>query len=192
MHKKAVKIIVVEDDENVLEITARAITDKGYHVITATNSEDALIAIRKDKPQIALIDVDLPGAGGIELCKMINQDKNLPKIYTILISGKLTSEQTRIEGLNIGADAYLLKPISTDEILAWINVFIRIKTSEDELKHLKDNLEKLVKERTEELQNRNEELERYNKLFVGREFRIKELKEMVINLQHENRNLKDV
>ena len=51
MHKKAVKIIVVEDDENVLEITARAITDKGYHVITATNSEDALIAIRKDKPQ---------------------------------------------------------------------------------------------------------------------------------------------
>jgi len=126
------KILVVDDTPELLDITTRALVKEGYIVVTAKNGADCIRMIENEKPDILLLDVVLPDANGIDLSKTIKQDPNYLSLYIILISSFRTASSNISQGLESGADAYLVKPIENRELLAHVTSACRIlKTERD-------------------------------------------------------------
>lgn len=128
------KILVVDDTPELLDIMSRALRKADYQIVTAKNGAECLQMLENEKPDILLLDVILPDVNGIELAKSI---KNIPKytsVYIILISSFRTSSEHISEGLENGADGYLVKPVENRELLARVASACRILTTERESK----------------------------------------------------------
>jgi len=102
---------------------------------------------------VALIDVQLPGMDGIELCRRFKANEDASRVPIILITGYKTSPELKADGLAAGADDFLLKPIDNIELVAKIKAMLRIKRSEDELRGINARLEEMVARRTQELRD---------------------------------------
>ncbi len=115
------KILVVEDDEALRETLAYNLGREDYHVRAVENGLLALEAARVDHPDLVLLDLMLPGMDGIEVCRILRQEMNVP----ILILTARDDEIDRVVGLEIGADDYITKPFSMRELMARVKAHLR-------------------------------------------------------------------
>lgn len=132
------KILIVEDEKDSRFIYERLLTKNGYDIKTAENGDEALKVIEEYKPKIILADWTMPKLNGIELCNIIKNKEEYKLIYFILLTAR-TSLKDRVEGLDTGADDYLVKPIDNQELVARIRAGLRIHNLQNELKSIEHN-----------------------------------------------------
>ena len=111
-------ILVVDDDTEIINYM-RLLFSQDYRIITCLDAETALEEMRAEEPNIVLSDVAMPGKDGYQLCQEIKQDIQLSHIPVILVTAKVTAEN-QVEGLNVGADAYVTKPFDPSVLSALI------------------------------------------------------------------------
>ena len=116
------KILLVDDEEEFVTTLAERLELRGIQALVATDGEAALDLIETDPPQIVILDVMMPGLGGLEVLKRIKTQT--PKIPVILLTGR-GSTQEGIEGMKLGAADYLMKPINIEELIKKIQVSIK-------------------------------------------------------------------
>ena len=123
MRAKA-KIIVVEDEADILDVIEYNLTREGYKVLGFRDGEQGLEAIRGEDPQLVLLDLMLPGMDGIEICKKVKEDPVTRDVPVIMITAK-TEESDVVLGLGVGADDYVSKPFSPKELVARVKAVLR-------------------------------------------------------------------
>lgn len=128
------KILVVDDHEQNCEILEDVLIAWGYKVSKAFHGMEALQLAIKDKPDIILLDVMLPGMNGFEVCKKLKNNNNTRNIPIIMLS-VLNDVEDRIRGFNVGADIFLSKPISYNELKNRIISLINNKKLLDKMEH---------------------------------------------------------
>ena len=121
------KILVVEDEENILEAIKYSLTSEGFDVYGAEDGEKGLEMARELAPDLVVLDVMLPKIDGFEVCRMLRKDMDLP---VFMLSAK-AEEIDRVVGLEIGADDYITKPFSMRELLLRIKAILKRNPSED-------------------------------------------------------------
>jgi len=135
------KILVVEDDEDILELISYNLKKDGYTVFTCTSGELALDSARKNNPSLVVLDIMLPGMDGLEVCKLLKHDPVTINIPVIMLTAK-NEESDVVSGLEIGADDYMAKPFSPKVLIARIRNLIRRrdkdKTDPDQVVKRKD------------------------------------------------------
>jgi two-component system phosphate regulon response regulator PhoB len=118
------KILVVEDEPDIQELHRYNLSKEGYQVLLCSNGNDALVQIRRHKPDLILLDLLLPGRDGLDVCRTIRQDSQLNATGIIMVTAK-GEESDIISGLELGADDYVTKPFSTRVLLARIHTVLR-------------------------------------------------------------------
>ncbi len=117
------KILIIDDEPDILKVTFARLKVSGYDVITAASAEEGFKLIGKDKPDLILLDLILPGMQGEDLCKVVKSDKELSKIPVLLFTA--TVDDIYIKAKLSCADDYILKPFDPDELLAKIKKLIK-------------------------------------------------------------------
>ena len=115
------KILVVEDDRNLLDTLKYNLRKEGYDVVTAVDGAEALDVARREKPDLIILDLMLPKVSGFEVCRILRKDMTVP----ILMLTAKADETDKIVGLEIGADDYMTKPFSLRELLARVRAMLR-------------------------------------------------------------------
>jgi two-component system, OmpR family, response regulator len=117
-------ILVVDDDAGFRALVCDALAQAGYETLEAERGDQAYELALKERPALALLDVNLPGLSGYELCHRIHKDIDggLPVIF---VSGDRTESFDRVAGLLIGADDYLVKPVAPDELVVRVRSVLR-------------------------------------------------------------------
>jgi two-component system cell cycle response regulator len=131
----AVRILVVDDLPDNVEILRARLTSRGYDIATASSGEEALEVVKNDPPQLILCDVMMPGIDGYEVSRRIraaNATGELAFIPIILVTA-LNQTEDIVHGLNVGADDYIAKPYNFQELEARVRAMLRIKRLQDEL-----------------------------------------------------------
>ncbi|MGB1071839.1 MAG: response regulator [Planctomycetota bacterium] len=123
MRAKA-KIIVVEDEADILDVIEYNLTREGFKVLGFRDGEQGLEAIKGEEPQLVLLDLMLPGIDGIEICKKVKEDPLTRDVPVIMITAK-TEESDVVLGLGVGADDYVSKPFSPKELVARVKAVLR-------------------------------------------------------------------
>ena len=144
MRASRARILCVDDDEDLLHINSTVLQSAGYDVVRACSGNECLRRIREVRPDLVLLDVMLPDANGFDVCRKIKEDPELLGTYVILISGMEISSDSQIRGLQTGADGYLVRPISGQELLARIQSILRIKITEMALRKSMEQYQMLV------------------------------------------------
>jgi two-component system, NtrC family, sensor kinase len=140
------RILVADDDPGVLLLFTTLLGDEGYEVHEASTGKGCLDAARLHHPDIILLDVMLPDVTGVEVCRRIKAERGLQGTFVILVSGAMVSSEYQAEGLNVGADGYIIKGVSNREFLARIQSMTRIKRAEDALREKEEEQGKLISE----------------------------------------------
>src|SRR5512135_2944382 len=115
------RILIIEDDEAIVKVLKRALAYEGYQVDAALDGETGLALARDHHPDLAVLDLMLPGMDGIEVCQRLRSGGNLP----ILMLTARDTVQDRVLGLDAGADDYMVKPFELDELLARVRAVAR-------------------------------------------------------------------
>jgi two-component system, OmpR family, KDP operon response regulator KdpE len=115
------RILVVDDDPQIRRAMRTTLTARGYEVADARNGEEALEELRSAAYDLVLLDMNMPGMGGIETCRLIRSSSEVA-IIMLTVSN---SEKDKVEALDAGADDYITKPFSTPELLARIRATLR-------------------------------------------------------------------
>lgn len=154
------KILAIDDKKNNLTTIKGVITSNipDCKVLTALSGKKGIEIARKEQPDIILLDVIMPHMNGYETCRKLKVNELTKHIPVIMITAIDTDPKSRIKGLEIGADAFLSKPIDPVELSAQVNVMLRIKEAEDKLRWEKNVLSELVLEKTKELRIINKDL----------------------------------
>ncbi|SFR13581.1 response regulator transcription factor [Desulfoscipio geothermicus] len=118
------KILVVDDEKNILELISYNLKREGYTVVTADNGLDALQTAQDVKPDLIILDIMLPGKDGLEVCRQLRFNPETYNIPIIILSAK-DEEIDKVVGLEVGADDYVTKPFSPRELLARIKAHLR-------------------------------------------------------------------
>lgn len=115
------KILIIEDEQPIAEIIQFNLAKEGYTVIIANNGEDGLKLALSENPDLILLDLMLPGMDGMDVCRLIRQQADMP----ILMLTAKDSEVDKVLGLEMGADDYITKPFSNRELLARVKANLR-------------------------------------------------------------------
>jgi diguanylate cyclase (GGDEF)-like protein len=126
------RILIVDDHEDNVELLRARLEAWGYKTVCAMDGAEALRAVYESKPDLVLLDVMMPEVDGIEVARRIKSDPSLPFI-PIILQTALDSVESKIEGLDAGADDYITKPIHFSELQARVRSLLRIKALQDEL-----------------------------------------------------------
>lgn len=110
------KLLIVEDDPTMREIMRNALAPQGYDCLAAASADEGWKQCLKAKPDLILLDVHLPDESGIALCRRFKAEPRLRHIPILIMTGEARSVESRVEGLEAGADGYLLKPFSLSEL----------------------------------------------------------------------------
>jgi PAS domain S-box-containing protein len=121
-----IRILVVDDNPEVLHSTARLLGKTGYTVMQATGGEEALAAVRQQRPDLLLMARDMPDTDGVEVCRQIKHDPALAAVFVIIVSEVSAASDEQAEGLEAGADGYIARPIANRELLARLAAYVRI------------------------------------------------------------------
>ncbi len=148
---EATTILVTDDDPRILRLMTQVLRRAGYEVLEASTGKECLEAVKAHHPDIVLLDVMLLDTTGIELCRQIKADESLQGIFVILLSGVQASSDSQADGLNVGADGYIAKPISNKELLARVQSMVRIERMVDALREKEKEQQKLILELQEAL-----------------------------------------
>ena len=151
------KIFIIEDETSIIQLVQHNLEKDGFIVSSAINGNEGLKDLKKFEPNLLLLDWMLPDLSGIEICKSIRKDTSYKNLPVIMLTAK-GEEEDKIKGLDSGADDYLTKPFSYNELLARIKAILRRsdpKTVSDTLEFddlRLDRLEKRVFRDTIEIQ----------------------------------------
>jgi len=115
------RILVVDDEPQIRRIMRTALTTAGYEVEDAKTGEDALAKVRDYRPDLVLLDINMPGMGGLAACRALRADPNV----AIVMLTVHNTEAAKVEALDAGADDFVSKPFSTPELLARIRAVLR-------------------------------------------------------------------
>jgi DNA-binding response OmpR family regulator len=115
------KILIVEDDPNLLESLVYNLRNEGYEAVTAVDGAEALEVARREKPNLIMLDLMLPKMSGFEVCRILRKETIVP----ILMLTAKVEETDKIVGLEIGADDYMTKPFSLRELIARVRAMLR-------------------------------------------------------------------
>ena len=121
MHGRDPRVLVVEDDEEIAQVLQRSLRMEGYEVRLAFDGEAALDAASAFNPDLVILDLGLPKLDGVEVAKALRADDDVP----ILILTARDALESRVEGLDAGADDYLVKPFERQELLARMRALLR-------------------------------------------------------------------
>lgn len=115
------KVLVVDDDKNILDVLKYNLLKEGYAVATAEDGFKALEVARSEKPDLIILDIMLPGLNGLEVCRILRKETSVP---ILMLTAKI-EEIDKVVGLEVGADDYITKPFSIRELLARIGATLR-------------------------------------------------------------------
>ena len=125
------RILVVDDEPDAIELIRFNLKASGYEVLTAEDGEEALVKARKFSPDMILLDVMLPEIDGLEVCKILRRDPATASLPIIMLTAK-ASEIDRVLGLEFGADDYVTKPFSPRELMLRVRNLLKRKESSRE------------------------------------------------------------
>jgi DNA-binding response OmpR family regulator len=118
------QILVAEDDRDIASLIAHYVQKSGWQAHIATSGDEALAYARKQPVDIVILDVMLPGISGLEVCRLLRADRTTAALPIIMVTAR-AEETDRIMGLEIGADDYISKPFSPNELMARIRALMR-------------------------------------------------------------------
>ena len=118
------KILLADDEPDILEIVSYNLSAEGYEVICAKNGNEAIDLAKKHLPSMIILDVMMPGKNGIEVCKILRLQPQFKDTVIIFLSA-LSDEGTEVKGLETGADDYITKPISPKVLISKVNALFR-------------------------------------------------------------------
>ncbi|MFP4306482.1 MAG: response regulator [Desulfococcaceae bacterium] len=147
------KILIIDDETEILNFIQRLLSKymPEIKVIAVNSGLTGIERAHADQPDTILLDINMPDLSGFDVCRRLKADDRTRHIPIIIFTGMHTDSRSRIKGLDLGADAFLTKPIGGAELVSQVKVMLRIKRSEDLLRQEKDLLEAAVEERTREL-----------------------------------------
>jgi diguanylate cyclase (GGDEF)-like protein len=147
-------LLVADDDRTVRAQVRDGLDLQGYRFVEASDGAEVLTALRVEKPDLLLMDVEMPGMGGVEVCRIVkaNQGHGFGFLPVILMTARRTSG--KIEGLELGADDYLIKPFDMLELSARVKSMLRLKALQDALLEKNRELDRA----NHELEQRRQEL----------------------------------
>lgn len=120
----AQKILVVEDEPDIRKLVTYNLAQERYKVLEAEDGEQALKIVQRDKPNLVILDLMLPGLSGLEVCKLLRERPDTAKLPILMLTAK-AGETDRVLGLEMGADDYLSKPFSPRELVARVRAILR-------------------------------------------------------------------
>lgn len=148
-----INILIVDDNALVLKAYANVLSKRGYRVLTAGNGNSALRIIKQEKISLILLDVMLPDLSGLEILRLLKSNPKTEHIFVVLISSMATSPGNQIEGMELGADGYLVKPMPVWELVVRVNGFLKhmrsielLKISEERYRRISERTEEALKE----------------------------------------------
>jgi len=136
MEPKGKKILVADDEPDILEIIQYNLRKEGYEIITAKDGDDALTKIKSYKPDLIILDIMMPKKTGIQVCEILRAQPAYRDTLIIFLTA-LNDEGSQIRGLESGADDYISKPISPKVLNSRVNAIFRRLTTETEEKAIK-------------------------------------------------------
>jgi two-component system, OmpR family, KDP operon response regulator KdpE len=115
------RILIVDDEPNIVATVSPLLRARGYEVVSAMSGRAGLDAVERDKPDLVVLDLGLPDLDGAEVCRQIRQTSNVP----ILVLSARGAERDKVAALDAGADDYVTKPFGPEELLARIRAALR-------------------------------------------------------------------
>ena len=137
-------ILIVDDDDRVRALFAECLRTKGYEVREAVAGSQGLEMARKHLPDLVLLDVRLPDVNGVEICRQIKNDPMLADVFVALCSGEATDVGHKVDGLQVGADEYLVKPFGLQELLARVRTLLRLRDTTAALRASEEHYRRLI------------------------------------------------
>src|SRR5215813_15567017 len=132
IHRRIPRILVVDDNPDMIELMRELLVSHGYEVITVRDADEAEVEVRRHPPDLILSDVVMPGRSGYELCHQLKDDPSTRLIPFLLITG-LSDREDKVKGIEAGADDFLNKPIFPSELFARVKSLLKLKEFTDEL-----------------------------------------------------------
>jgi len=136
--EKGRKVLIADDEPDILEILKYNLSNEGYEVISAKDGDEALEKARRTQPDLIILDVMMPKKTGVEVCQMLRAQPTFKETLIIFLTA-VNDEGTQIKGLETGADDYISKPISPKVFLSRVNaLFRRLNKSEARILHIEN------------------------------------------------------
>ncbi|OIP89106.1 MAG: DNA-binding response regulator [Syntrophaceae bacterium CG2_30_49_12] len=120
----SVRILVVDDEEDIVDLISYNLEKEGFTVIKAYNGEKAIELLKTGKPKLVILDLMLPGINGLEICRLMRKNPGMESLPIIMLTAK-GDEVDRILGLEMGADDYITKPFHVRELIARVRAVLR-------------------------------------------------------------------
>ena len=157
MKKKDIKILLVDDEPDILEIVGYNLSQEGYSIVTATNGKEAIAMAKKELPHLIIMDVMMPGMDGMEACENIRKIPELSNTLITFLTAR-SEDYSQVAGFEAGADDYISKPIKPKLLVSKVKALLRrlkgdenknpetitvgsIVINREEYKIIKDNVE---------------------------------------------------
>jgi two-component system, OmpR family, alkaline phosphatase synthesis response regulator PhoP len=118
------KILIADDEQDILEFVSYNLQNEGYEVLTASNGSDAVDIAKKNTPHLIILDVMMPKKSGIEACEILRSQEQFDNTIIIFLTA-LHDETIHVKGLEVGADDYISKPISPKILVSKVNALMR-------------------------------------------------------------------
>jgi adenylate cyclase len=161
------RILIVDDTPANVHILQARLAANGYDIVTATDGEEALAAVRETQPDLILLDIMMPKMDGFEVCRRLRADASLPFIPIIMVTAKADPKDV-VAGLEAGGDEYLTKPVDQPALVARVKSMLRIKNLHDTVEALaaeRAEWNKTLEQRVEEQVGQLERLGRLKRFF---------------------------
>ena len=156
MKKKEIKILLVDDEQDILEIVGYNLSQEGYKIVTASNGKEAISVAKKELPQLIIMDVMMPEMDGMEACENIRKIPELSNVIITFLTAR-NEDYSQVAGFDAGADDYIPKPIKPKLLVSKVKALLRrlngdvfseetlnvggIEINREEYKIVKDNIE---------------------------------------------------
>jgi two-component system alkaline phosphatase synthesis response regulator PhoP len=135
MKKKDIKILLVDDEPDILEIVGYNLTSEGYQVLTAENGADGVKKAKKEKPQLIILDVMMPEMDGIEACEQIRKIPDLSDTIITFLTAR-GEDYSQMAGFDAGADDYITKPIKPKVLVSKVKALLRRLKEDDKVEEI--------------------------------------------------------
>jgi two-component system alkaline phosphatase synthesis response regulator PhoP len=118
------RILVVDDDKSIVKVLTAYLEQSGYQVFTAYDGEKALLTLRRERPDLVILDLMMPGRDGYEVTNLVRNDRSLSATPIIMLTARV-EDSDKIVGLELGADDYITKPFNAREVVARVKSLLR-------------------------------------------------------------------
>ena len=166
MKKKDIKILLVDDEPDILEIVGYNLSQEGYQIVTANNGREAILKAKKELPQLIIMDVMMPEMDGMEACENIRKIPELSQVIIAFLTAR-SEDYSQVAGFDAGADDYITKPIKPKLLVSKVKALLRrlkndapvsetlnvggIEINREEYKIIKDDVEIILPRKEFEL-----------------------------------------